>query len=35
MEEKRVFSGPRTNVAGAVSPLTVPANQAAQFVRIC
>jgi hypothetical protein len=34
MEEKRVFSGSRTNVAAAVGPLTVSANQAAQFVRI-
>ncbi|MFM7554854.1 MAG: hypothetical protein ACKPAH_06075, partial [Verrucomicrobiota bacterium] len=27
-------SGPWTDVAGATSPLTVPANQAAQFARI-
>jgi urease accessory protein UreH len=28
------LSGPWTDVAGATSPLTVPANQAAQFARI-
>jgi hypothetical protein len=28
------LSGPWTDVAGAVSPLTVPADQAAQFARI-
>ena len=34
LQSANSLSGPWTDVAGAVSPLTVPANQAAQFARI-
>ena len=34
LQSANSLSGPWTDVAGATSPLTVPANQAAQFARI-